>query len=101
MSGTYFQVIAHYHVRDGEEGAVAGFLSELALASRTEPANLSYDYFQSVENPGHFVILERYKDEAGFAAHRESVHFQDIGFQQIIPRLERRRVESYEGADVA
>jgi len=101
MSQTYFQVIAHYHVREGEGAAVAGLLNELAVASRTEPANLSYEYFQGVENPGHFVILERYTDQAGFAAHRESAHFQDIGLQRIIPRLEHRRVESYEGVDVA
>ena len=101
MAGTYFQVIAHYHVRNGEEDVVAGFLNELAAASRTEVANLSYDYFRSLEDPGHFVILERYTDEAGFAAHRESAHFERFGFQQIIPRLEHRRVESYEGVDVA
>jgi quinol monooxygenase YgiN len=101
MSEGYFQVIAHYHVRSGQEEAVAGLLHELAVASRTESANFSYDYFQGVENPRHFVILERYTDEAGFAAHRESAHFQGIGLQQIIPRLESRRVESYEGVDVA
>ncbi|OWY29936.1 putative quinol monooxygenase [Herbaspirillum robiniae] len=94
MTTPYFQVIAHYHAKAGEAGKVQALLSELAQASRGEPANLYYDFFVSTSEPGHFVILERYTDAAGFEAHRNSEHFQRIGFGQIIPLLDKREVSS-------
>lgn len=101
MSRTFFQVIAHYQTLPGQEEAVAGLLGSLAAASRAEPANLSYEYFQNLEDPRHFVILERYTDAAGFAAHRETSHFQEVGAAQIIPKLEDRRIQSFEDTDNA
>ncbi len=98
MTQKYFQVIAHYQAKADEVDTVARLLSDLAAESRKEPQNLSYDFFQGVEDKAHFVILERYADAAGFAAHREYPHFQTIGAGQIIPRLVHRSIESYEGS---
>lgn len=95
MTAPYFQVIAHYHAQQGQQDQVRALLAELAQASRTEAANLSYAFFVSPEDACHFVILERYTDAAGFDAHRNSEHFQRIGFGQIIPLLERREVSSH------
>ena len=67
-------------------------LAELTAASRTEPSNLSYEFFRGVENVDEIVIIENYTDAAGFAAHREAEHFQRIGIGQIIPLLENRVV---------
>jgi hypothetical protein len=47
----YFQVIAHYQVKAGEIEAVAELLRQLADASRQEPGNLAYDYFQDFSDP--------------------------------------------------
>jgi len=41
------------------------------------------------------VILEKYSDAGGLDAHRESAHFQRLGFGAIIPLLDRREVESH------
>ena len=95
MSTSYFQVIAHYHVKPDQQERVCALLAELAEASRQEPANLDYDFFRSPGNPSHFVILERYTDASGFDTHRASDHFQQIGIGQIIPLLERREVSSH------
>lgn len=101
MSTNYFQVIAHYFSQPDEVANVLSLLGELAAASRTEAANISYDFFQGAQDPAHIVILERYTDAAGFAAHREYEHFKTIGVGQIIPKLASRRIESYKGsADV-
>lgn len=97
MNTKYFQVVAHYHALPEHIGQVTSLLRELAEASRNESANLSYDYFQSVDHPAHFVILERYASAAGFEAHRQQAHFRDIGRAQIMPLLERRDIETYEG----
>jgi len=41
------------------------------------------------------VILEKYRDANGLTAHRETEHFQRLGFGTIIPLLERREVSSH------
>ncbi|MDJ0353566.1 putative quinol monooxygenase [Pseudarthrobacter sp. PH31-O2] len=97
MAKRYLQVIAHYRAKPEEVETVSGLLHELSTASRTEAANISYEYFQGVQDKAHFVILERYRDADGFAAHRAQDHFKAIGLGQIIPRLESRQIESYEG----
>ncbi len=98
MSSSHFQVIAHYFPQSGEVENVLELLAQLASASRTEEANISYEFFRGAENPGHIVILESYTDAAGFAAHREYDHFKTIGMGQIIPKLASRRIESFEGS---
>ncbi|SIO04331.1 putative quinol monooxygenase [Agromyces cerinus] len=95
MSAPRFQVIARYFPLPGETETVLELLGELAEASRTEPANHAYDFYRGVANPDEIVILERYDDEAGFAAHRESEHFQRIGVGRIIPLLADRVIERY------
>jgi len=103
MSGTdiepsaRFQVIAEYRLHTGTEGVVLGHIARLAAASRTEPANVSYEFFRDVEDPTHVVILEQYVDAAGFDAHLKSGHFETIGRAEIIPRLAARTVRFYEG----
>lgn len=95
MSNSYLQVIAHYYVQPGNADKVCLLLAGLAEATRTEPGNLSYDYFRSPVEPDRFVILERYRDASGLDEHRGTAHFQNIGFGQIIPLLARREVSSY------
>ncbi|ELA01288.1 putative quinol monooxygenase [Cupriavidus metallidurans] len=95
MSTSYLQVIAHYHAKPGNGDQVSRLLAELAEATRTESANLYYEYFRSPADPNHFVILEKYRDADGLTAHRESAHFQHLGFGTIIPLLDRRMVESH------
>lgn len=96
MSETYFQVVVQYQVKPEELQTVLGLLTEMAVATRGEEACVSYDFFQGVEDPAQIVILERYRDAAGFAAHREYEHITRIGATQIIPRLERRTIQTFE-----
>lgn len=92
-----YQVIAHYHATPGRGDEVAELLTSLAEASRTEPENLSYWISRSLEDADHFVIVESYTSPDGFAAHRETPHFQEIGVGRIIPLLESRTVTAFEG----
>jgi quinol monooxygenase YgiN len=89
------QVIAHYYTLVDQTERVAQALQSLAEATRHEPDNISYQFFQSRENPQHFVILERYRSESGLDAHRATQHFQEIGIGIIAPLLERKEVESF------
>lgn len=95
MSNTYYQVIAQYRAKPGCGDAVEAKLHELTRASRTEGGNISYAFFRSPENPDHFAILEQYVDEAAFAAHRDTAHFQSIALGQIVPMLDAREVKGF------
>jgi quinol monooxygenase YgiN len=95
MADAYLQVIAHYHANPGNGDRLVELLAELATATRTEPQNLYYEFFRAPSDPDHFVILEKYRDAGGLAAHRDTEHFQQIGFQKIIPLLARREVTSH------
>lgn len=95
MLNAYLQVIAHYFARPGNGDALVEPLTELAAATRAEPSNLYYEFFRSPLNPDHFVILEQYSDGDGLTEHRETEHFQRLGFGTIIPLLERREVSSH------
>ncbi|WP_345815853.1 putative quinol monooxygenase [Paraburkholderia sp. PREW-6R] len=95
MAVAYLQVIAHYFAKPGNGDAVLKPLTELADATRNEPKNLYYDFFRSPLDPDHFVILEQYSDADGLAEHRETEHFQRLGFGTIIPLLDRREVSSH------
>lgn len=94
----YFQVIAHYQVKAEEVETVAELLRQLADSSRQEPGNLAYEYFQDFSDPAHLVILERYISSDHFTEHRGSPHFRSLGMEQIVPRLESRRVETYQSS---
>ncbi|WP_312718331.1 putative quinol monooxygenase [Mobilicoccus sp.] len=85
-------VTAHYLTEPDDAPAVAEALVELARATRTEEGNVAYDVARSLEDEGHFVIVEAYRTEADFTAHRESPHFAEIGVARILPLLRERRV---------
>ncbi len=94
-SGSFLQVIAHYHVKPGLGDQVGALLAELTAATRLEPKNLAYAFYRSPQDPDRYVILEQYTDASGLDEHRASGHFQRLGFGTIIPMLVSREVTSY------
>ena len=96
MSETFFQVVVRYTVKRGEVDTVLGLLAEMAVATRAEAGNISYDFFRGVEHSDQIIILESYVDAAGFAAHRDYEHIERIGAAQIIPRLASRSIQTFD-----
>lgn len=99
MPTSTFEVVAVYTAIQGREPEVLAGLKNLARASRREKGNLSYEYFQGVEDPSKIIILESYRTAEDFQAHRDSEHFQRLGVGTIIPLLENRTVATYESRD--
>lgn len=95
MAQPHLLVIAHYLALPGNGDRVAELLAELAMHTRQEDANTAYTVSRSIENPNHFVIVEKYNCENGLEAHRNTPHFKQLGVQQIIPMLEKREVETH------
>lgn len=54
---------------------------KLIEQTRQEKGNLRYDYYQDVKEPGTFVIIEQFADQAAFQEHTNSEHFKAVGAQ--------------------
>ena len=54
-------------------------VEKLIEQTRQEKGCLRYDCFQDAKEPGTFVIIEEFADQAAFQAHRDSEHFKSIG----------------------
>lgn len=91
-----FTVVARYYAKPETADEVASLLPKLAEASRTEEGNVSYVVNRDLETPENFVIVEVYGTADDFQAHRDSEHFQEIGFGKIIPLLRERTVATFE-----
>jgi quinol monooxygenase YgiN len=85
-----FVVIAQYTVRPGEEEQVASALRNMRAPSRAEPGNLDYQVLRDPQQPGRFVLYERYADEAAFQAHLATEHFATWLRGEVLPRLAER-----------
>lgn len=54
-------------------------LQALVSATRTESGNISYDLFVS-DTDSDFYLIESYKDEAAFEAHKLTKHY--LGYRE-------------------
>lgn len=95
MTNDQFHIVARYRTQAGQENEVLRLLAKMAEASRAEPGNLAYDYYQSPVDSRDIVILETYGTDQDFAAHHATEHFTALGTRGIIPLLESRTVTAY------
>ncbi|MGH3671546.1 MAG: putative quinol monooxygenase [Pseudonocardiaceae bacterium] len=93
------QVIARYTISAGKQDEVLELLSTLAEASRNEPGNVAFVIYRQFDDDRKIVLLERYTSRDAFAAHRETLHFDDLVLKQLIPLLDSREIESYDVPD--
>jgi quinol monooxygenase YgiN len=89
-------VVARLHPAAGEEEAVGAALPRLISASRTEPGNIDFTGYRSLEDPNQYLLFERYASRAAFDSHLASPHYQEIAVKHIVPRLDSRVIEEFE-----
>ena len=94
-----YVLVATWTAKPGEEERLKSCLERLAGPSRQEPGCRLYQPCQDPANPGSFLIFEVYDDEAAFAAHGESAHFQEIAVGEAFPLLEGRERSFYNTLD--
>ena len=82
-------VVLHVTVRVTPEH-VGKFLdaarSNAEHSAKDEPGCLRFDVIQDRDDPHCFYFYEVYRDDAAFAAHRESAHFKSY-FEKATPWL--------------
>jgi quinol monooxygenase YgiN len=67
-------VVVTLQAHPGQGDAVAPLVSALAARSREEPGCLRWEWFRAQEDPDRFLLCEVFRDEAAFAAHKDTVH---------------------------
>ncbi|MEU6252635.1 putative quinol monooxygenase [Streptomyces sp. NPDC047043] len=87
-----YAVVAHYRCAAADEGEVRDALLKARSATRNEPANLGYEVHSVVDEPGGFLLYERYVDRAGFEAHKAAEHFKEVIVETVWPLLIERTV---------
>lgn len=79
-------VVTYIDVAPASRDADAGFLRQLAAASRKDPGVIRYEAFQRSSPANQFTIVEIWKDQQSYDAHAASAHVKTFR-QQIEPHL--------------
>ncbi|MEU1511384.1 antibiotic biosynthesis monooxygenase family protein [Streptomyces sp. NPDC005811] len=87
-----YAVVAHYRCAPADEATVREALLRMRERTLGEPANKGYEVHAVVDEPGGFLLYERYADRAGFEAHKAADHFEELIVETVWPLLTERTV---------
>lgn len=65
--------------KPGGEAELKAALEALVAPSRADDGCLQYDLHADRENPRHFFLYERWRDDASWRAHMETPHLKNFG----------------------
>jgi quinol monooxygenase YgiN len=85
-----YVVSATWTAEPGQESVVLDAIENLTPPSREEAGNVFYQAYQDPSEPSVFRLFEIYDDEAAYAAHGASPHFEKYALNQAIPVLANR-----------
>ena len=77
------KVIAEDFIKPEHIEAVRPLYAELVRLTRQEPLCRTYDLFEDRKQPGHFIFIEEWPDQAALDAHCASEHFR-----RLVPQID-------------
>ena len=93
---TELLVIARLNITAGQEKAVSAALPKFIAAARSEPGNITFEGYRSLDNPLDYLLIERYASRAAFDKHLAAPHYQEMALNYIVPRLDNRTIEEFD-----
>jgi quinol monooxygenase YgiN len=84
-------IVTYVEVTPASEAAAAGFMKEYRDATRRDDGNLKAEVLQRNARPGHFVLVEDWRDDAAWKQHRQAAHTT-----QLQDKLKSIRVSPYD-----
>jgi quinol monooxygenase YgiN len=78
MSSEVVTALGIVRAKPGQEQELGRRMVSLLVPTRAEPGCLSYDLFQSTEDPGIWVLIERWRSLADLETHVRTSHM--VGF---------------------
>jgi quinol monooxygenase YgiN len=77
------KVIAEDFIKPQHIDTVMPLYRELVRLTREEPLCVAYDLFMDQRQPGHFIFIEEWPDQAALDAHCTSEHFR-----RLVPQID-------------
>lgn len=71
-------LIAEDFIHPDAINIVRPFYSKLIEKTRKESGCISYHLHHDLKSPGHFVFIEKWKNEEAIQLHVESSHFKEL-----------------------
>ena len=72
------KVIAEDFIKPEHLEKVRPWYAELVEKTRLEPDCMAYDLYVDQKDPGHFIFVEQWPDQAALNAHCQSEHFRRL-----------------------
>jgi len=72
------KVIAEDFIKPEHIETVRPWYTELVEKTRLEPDCIAYDLFVDQKDPGHFIFVEQWPNQAALDAHCQSEHFRRL-----------------------
>ena len=69
------KVIAQDFIKPDAVDIVLPLYRQLVEQTRAEPLCVAYDLFENQKDPGHFIFVEEWPDQAALDAHCQTEHF--------------------------
>lgn len=71
-------VVARFLAKSGMEDSVKKTLMDMVAPTRSEEANISYDLYQSTDQPSVFILEENWQSKDGLAQHMQKPYFKQM-----------------------
>lgn len=72
------KVIAEDFIKPEHLDKVRPWYAELVEKTRLEPDCIAYDLYVDHKDPGHFIFIEQWPNQAALDAHCQSEHFKRL-----------------------
>ena len=76
MGGMSLVVVGDIYALVGRVDEVVELMRETQEHARSEPGVVTYAFAEVVEDPGHYIVLQEWHDEAALEAHYASPTFR-------------------------
>jgi quinol monooxygenase YgiN len=83
-------VTAFWEAKPAEVANVVEILRQFLPQAQREPGVKAFQIHQSLTEPEKFFFYEVFRDEAAFADHQQSQHFETLIAGQALPKLAKR-----------
>ncbi|KQM52471.1 antibiotic biosynthesis monooxygenase [Pseudomonas sp. Leaf15] len=83
------KVIAEDFIQPEHLDTVRAWYTELVEKTRQEPLCIAYDLFVDQNDPGHFIFIEQWPDQAALDAHCQTEHFT-----RLVPKINEHQAKT-------
>lgn len=81
MENPIIALLVRFEVPAAQQAGFKKATEPLIAASRAEPGNLQYDFYEAAQNQGIVLVFEKWRDQQAFNTHVETPHFKAFAAQ--------------------